>query len=64
MTSLEDAECLQLAADMAAFPGAAQPIVHIVSTLQAQGQDWKTLADWKLLIPSDTWIDARTGEVL
>lgn len=68
MTSLDDAECLQLASDMAAFPGAAQTIVHVVSTLQAQGQDpvfnWKSLADWKALIPGDTWIDARTGEVL
>jgi hypothetical protein len=69
MTSLEDAECIQLAADCQAW-GGQQEVVHAVSVLQPDnpGQDpifnWKTLAEWQALIPGDTWIDVRTGDVL
>ena len=68
MPGLLDAEAIALAADCQAF-GGQQSVAHLVSTLQPErDQDtdynWKTLAGWKLLIPSDIWIDAATGEVL
>ncbi len=68
MTSLEDAECIALAGYCQAW-GGQQEVVHLVSTLQPGGSqdpvfNWKSLVDWKALIPGDTWIDARTGDVL
>ena len=66
MESLTDTEAIQLDADMNAFAG-QQKVAHMVYPL-AENQDpdynWKSLADWKLLIPGAVWIDARTGEVL
>jgi hypothetical protein len=67
-TSLTDQECLDLSVACHAFPG-QETVIHAVSTLQPDGSqnpvfNWKTLAAWKALIPGDTWIDVRTGEVL
>jgi hypothetical protein len=66
--TLSDAEAIQFAADCQKW-GGQQTVVHLVTTLdpdasQDPGYNWKTLADWKLLIPSDIFIDAVTGEVL
>jgi hypothetical protein len=68
MSGLSDPEAVQFAADCQAW-GGQQAVAHLVSALQPDGSqdpdyNWKTLADWKLLIPSDIWIDAVTGEVL
>ncbi len=40
-------------------------IIHIVSVLRTESgpgdssQNWKTLADWKAVAPSHTWVDTR-----
>lgn len=44
-------------------------IVHVVTTALHDGYvgdsslNWKTLADWKAIAPTHTWVDARTGEI-
>ena len=68
MTSFMDAECVQLDADCNAFSG-QQRVAHMVTVgrfdgSQDLGYNWKTLVDWKLLIPGTTWINRVTGEVL
>ena len=65
---LDDAEAIQFAAYCQAW-GGQQTVVHLVTPLmpdnpQDAGYNWKTLAEWKLLIPSDIFIDAVTGEVV
>lgn len=66
---LSDAEALAFADDCQAW-GGQQTVVHLVTTLRPQGgQDagynWKTLAEWKALLPANNiLIDAVTGEVL
>ena len=70
LESLEDAEATALSVAGHAFPGQVN-VIHMVYTLSATNPDaqdpafnWKTLADWKLLIPADVFIDASTYEVL
>jgi hypothetical protein len=65
---LDDTEAVAFADACSAW-GGQQTVVHLVTPLmpehtQAPGYNWKLLADWKLLIPGDIWIDAVTGEVL
>lgn len=68
LPGLTDTEAQDMAAACQTF-GGQQTVAHLVTTLQPDAvQDtdynWKTLADWKLLIPSDIFVDAVTGEVL
>jgi len=68
MAGLSDAEAIALDGDCQAW-GGQQTVVHLVTTLapgraQDAAYNWKTLAQWKALIPSAIWIDAVTGEVL
>ena len=64
---LDDAEAVQFASDCSAW-GGQQTVVHLVTPLmpdntQDPGYNWKTMADWKTLIPGDIFINAVTGEV-
>lgn len=73
VTSLEDAEVLSLNDSMQAWSG-PQTIAHIVTALPTDTVgvperygapfNWKTLADWKALLPDEIWIDIGTGDVL
>lgn len=65
---LTDAEAVSFAAACQAW-GGQQTVAHIVTPLmpnnrQQPDYNWKTISDWKLLLPSDIIIDAVTGEVL
>lgn len=68
LESLEDNEAITLSEAAHAFPGQVE-VVHVVYTLAPDGGqnpvfNWKTLADWKMLIPADTFVDASTYEVI
>ncbi len=70
LESLSDAEAVTLSGCASAFAG-PQDVYHMVETLDLKhpgDQDpvfnFKSLADWKLLIPADRFIDLRTFEVL
>ncbi len=41
-------------------------IVHLVTTGNSgdTAVNWKSLADWKAVAPSHTWVDANTGDTL
>lgn len=72
MPCLSDAEALALDAACYGWTPNPNPVVHIVSTLREVrgenqgdlGFNWKTLSEWKALIPGSYWLHARTGEVL
>jgi hypothetical protein len=66
MSSLSDAEAIAFDAACNSF-GGQQTTVHGVTTLQEiqdEGYNWKSLADWKALVPGAIWIDLVSGEVL
>jgi len=78
LSSLTDAECVQLSADTRTFEvvktiaggnGVEGLVMHIEhSTVPGPGNDplmnWKTLADWKTLLPNDTMVSSGGGEFL
>ena len=64
LESLNDTEAGKSAAESNSL---GTDVAHLVYTLQAgqlAGFNWKTLADWKTLIPGDTFIEAGTYRVL
>lgn len=68
LTSLSDAEAVTLHNACDAFSG-QQTIAHLVTTLDPEARqdpafNWKTLAEWKTLLPDSVMINAVTGEVL
>lgn len=67
LTVLDDDECVELSNGLHAF-SPATAIIHLVSVRQEQGQNpaynWKALADWKALLPADTFVAIGSQEVL
>lgn len=70
LESLSNAEAITFSGCCSAFAG-PQDVYHLVETLHSTNpgaQDptfnLKSLADWKLLIPVDRFIDVRTFEIL
>lgn len=66
LTSLTDQEAIDYSADLNQLNGFST-IYHLVSILQPSqdpGYNWKTLADWKALIPADTFIGIPGFQVL
>ena len=68
LTSLFDSEAIDLSTNLNKIPNQIQ-VIHLVSTLEAHGVDtgdlnWKTLANWKALIPADTFIEVGTYRIL
>ncbi len=66
LESLDDAEAIE-AADWGHQYSAN--VAHFVHTLRPDGNqdagfNWKTLEDWKLLLPTDTFVEATTYRVL
>lgn len=65
LESLTDAEALDASNDADII---GNNTVHFVYPLRASGNhagfNWKTLEDWKLLIPGDTFVEAGTYRVL
>jgi hypothetical protein len=65
LESLTDAEAQDISARVHSWTSAT--IAHFVVTLggnQDPGYNWKTLEDWKALLPSDTFIEAGSFRVL
>jgi len=61
LPTLDDAEAVSLSADMHVL-GLSTEVVHIVTTLGGRQDplfNWKTLSDWKRLLPDDTFISNR-----
>jgi hypothetical protein len=72
ITTLSDAEVLDIASDVDAI-NAGIDRIHLTTVLfpekiangtQDPAFNWKTLADWKLLLPGDTFVSLNTWEVL
>lgn len=63
MEAFTDADCLVISA---ALHQLATSVQHLVTTAQGQtiAGNWKTLAQWKTLLPNDTFLAAGTYEVL
>jgi hypothetical protein len=64
--SLTDIEATNGSDDLAII---GNNVAHFVYTLRADGNqdagfNWKSLEDWKLLLPSDTFVEAGTYRVL
>ncbi len=65
LESLTDAEAQDISAKVHSWTNAI--IAHFVVTLGGQqdpGYNWKTLEDWKALLPADTFIEAGSFRVL
>lgn len=72
VATLDDAEVVQAAGWIDDVDTGLQ-VIHLTSELDQAKLDsgrqdpifnWKTLADWKLLVPGDTWVSLNTWEVL
>jgi hypothetical protein len=68
LDSLTDTEIPLASNAMNSFPGNPS-VQHYVGVLQPEADqdvdmNWKTLADWKLMLPGDTFIRTGTFEVL
>ena len=67
LPALFDAEATQLSVDYRTYSPVPQ-IVHYVTTTrpgQTPGEfNWKTLSEWKTLLPNDVFIEAGTYQVL
>lgn len=64
LESLDDTEALDASSTANSY---GDNIVHFVYTLRARqdvGFNWKTLEDWKTLIPGDTFVEAGSYRVL
>jgi hypothetical protein len=65
LTCLEDAEAATLSASMNTL---APQVIHLTTELQEAGQDseynWKSIDDWKALLPADTIASLNTWRVV
>lgn len=64
LESLDDSEAVQASSIAHNY---ATNVAHIVFTLSPgnhEGYNWKTLEDWKALLPADTFVDGGTYRVL
>lgn len=63
LESLTDAECQQASTRAHGFSGATK-LAHLIDSQLPPGFNVKTLEQWKTLIPTDTFIDARGWRML
>jgi SAM-dependent methyltransferase len=73
LTVLSDAECTTLAGRARSLSGISR-LIHLVSTTTPKRQrgdlslppiyNWKSVAEWKALIPADTFVSLYTREIL
>lgn len=66
LESLTDAECTAASQKLHAFSPTTR-IIHCVVTIQpgnTSGYNWKTLEQWKALLPADTFVEAGSWRVL
>lgn len=66
LESLTDAECVDLSNYLNSLKNHGQIIHYVVTDREGKnpGFNWKTLSDWKTLIPADTFCEAHTYKVL
>lgn len=69
LTSLTDAECVQLSKFAHRGNFGADRVIHLVTPLIPEARqnpvfNWKTLAEWKALLPADLFVSITTIEVL
>ncbi len=66
LSTLTDVEAVEVSSRAHAINNTLD-VIHYVVTLRDgrdPGYNWKTLEDWKLLIPADTFVEAGTFRVL
>lgn len=64
LESLTDTEATDASADASAIGNNTVHFVYTLRVNQLAGFNWKTLEDWKTLIPGDTFVEAGSYRVL